>query len=237
MDCLVLRLDAPLMSFGGVLDESANPTERFPGRSLLTGLLGNALGWDHRDVLALQSLQQRLRHAARWDAEPELVIDYHTVDFSQPMFQGTGWTTRGEREDRRGGEASNGTHQRYRHYWANGVCTVAMALVEPGNPSLDVLEQALRAPARPLFLGRKTCLPAEPLWLARREAPGLRTALELEPLADIGPRRRPARIPALWPVEEGVGAQVVRVDDLRDWHNNLHRDTTEYAVGVLEVTP
>lgn len=236
MDCLLLRLDAQLMSFGGVLDESANPTERFPGRSLLTGLLGNAMGWDHRDVAFLQSLQGRLRHAARWDAEPELVIDYHTVDFSQSMFQDTGWTTRGKREDRGGGSASDGTHQRYRHYWANGVCTVAIALAEGGEPSLDTLVRALRVPARPLFLGRKTCVPAEPLWLARREEPDLRTALQHEPLANIGPRRRPSRVAALWPAGDGGGSQIVRVDDLRDWHNNLHRGATEYAVGFLEVS-
>lgn len=235
VDCLLLRLDAPLMSFGGVLDESSNPTDRFPGRSLLTGLLANALGMDHREVAALQSLQPRLRHAARWDAEPEQVVDYHTVDFSQEMFQGTGWTTRGIREDRKGGEASDGTHQRFRHYWANGVCTVAISLTEPGDPSLDALEKALRSPARPLFIGRKTCLPGAPLWLCRRQAPDLRTALQLEPLADIGPRRRPPRIPALWPLEEGHGIQVARIADQRDWNNNLHRGDTDYAMGFLEL--
>lgn len=234
MECLLLRLDAPLISFGGVLDESANPTERFPGRSLLTGLIGNALGLDHRDVQALQSLQTRLRHAARWDAEPELLIDYQTVDFSRPLFQGTGWTTRGRREERKGGSASNGTHQRYRHYWANGVCTIALAL-DPGEPSLGVVEQALLTPSRPLFLGRKTCLPAGPLCLGRREAPSLRSVLAAEPLADIGARRRPARISALWPADEAAGAQSLRVDDLREWTGNLHRGSSDYAMGFLEL--
>ncbi|MCA3130465.1 MAG: type I-E CRISPR-associated protein Cas5/CasD, partial [Rhodocyclaceae bacterium] len=38
MDCLMLRLDAPLISFGGVVIDQINPVERFPGRSLLAGL-------------------------------------------------------------------------------------------------------------------------------------------------------------------------------------------------------
>lgn len=235
MECLLLRLDAPLMSFGGVLDESGNPTERLPGRSLLAGLFGNALGWDHRDRAALQRLQATLRHAARWDAEPERLIDYHTVDFSRPMFQGTGWTTRGAREDRKGGAASNGTHQRYRHYWAGGVCTLAVTIPEVNSLSLGALECALRCPARPLFIGRKTCLPSAPLLLGRRVANNLRQALEREPLADIGPRKRPSRIEAMWPLEDGACEQTLRLDDLRDWSNNLHRGASEYAVGFLEV--
>lgn len=67
------------------------------------------------------------------------------------------WTTRGSKEDRRGGEGSSGTHIRYRHYHADRVQIVALTLV-PSDPAptLDDLENALKHPARPLFLGRKT---------------------------------------------------------------------------------
>ena len=242
MNCLLLRLDAPLMSFGGVMVDQINPTDRFPGRSLLTGLLGNALGWDHRDTQDLQALQERIRHASRWDTEPERIVDYHTVDLGQDFMQGTGWTTRGRREDRGSGEATSGTHQRWRHYWANGCVTVALTLDTsasplPDQPDLDAVEQALRQPARPLFIGRKTCMPAEPVLLGRREAPGLRAALQAEPLADPRGRTRPSRIAACWPLDEGEGAQVLEADDLRDWHHNVHRGRHRYAVGFLEPSP
>jgi len=121
MDCLMLRFDAPLMSFGAVVVDQLNPTWRFPGASMLTGLLGNALGWDHRQTALLQSLQRRLRFAARWDAEPEPLTEYQTVDLGQDFMQDTGWTTRGWREDRGTGDATRGTHQRWRDHWANGV--------------------------------------------------------------------------------------------------------------------
>lgn len=236
MDCLMLRLDAPLMSFGGVVIDQRNPTDRFPGRSLLTGLFANALGWDHRDRDRLDALQSSLRHAARWDTEPQRIEDYQTVDLGQSFMQDTGWTTRGQREDRGSGNATSGTHQRYRHYWANGCVTVAVTLVTPAPASLDALEAALRAPARPLFIGRKTCLPAAPILLGRRQAETLRGAVATQPAADIGVRTAPRYMQACWPASEGGGAEEVEVFDLRDWRNNLHSGTQRYAFGILEST-
>jgi CRISPR system Cascade subunit CasD len=224
------------MSFGGVLIDQINPTDRFPGKSLLTGLLGNALGWDHADQARLSALQAGLRLAARWDAEPTRLIDYHTVDLGHDFLCNTGWTTRGKREDRNGA-SSTGTHQRYRHYWANGCATVAMGLAGADVPTLEQLEAALRAPRRPLFIGRKTCLPSAPLLLGRRQASSLRDALAAEPLAEIGPRHRPSRIEACWPLDDGGAAEQRQVYDLRDWHNNLHAGSERYAVGFLEVRP
>ncbi len=237
MDCLILRFDAPLLSFGAVVVDENNPTWRFPGTAMLAGLLGNALGWDHRDTGHLQALQDRLRFAARWDAEPVPMTDYQTADLGQPFMVDTGWTTRGRREDRKGGTAATGTHQRWRDYWANGVLTVALALDGESPPGLDDLEHALRTPARPLFLGRKSCLPAAPILVGRREAEGVKAALSAEPLADIGPRRRPQSIAALWPLDEDTSDTTEERFDLRDWANNIHRGARRYAVGILELAP
>jgi CRISPR system Cascade subunit CasD len=237
MDCLLLRFDAPLMSFGGVVVDQINPTESFPGSSMLTGLLANALGWEHKDVERLHALQDRLRFAARWDAEPERLTDYQTVDLGQDFLVDTGWTTRGRREDRGKGEATSATHQRWRTYWANGVMTVAVGLGEAGDPSLEALEAALRRPARPLFLGRKPCLPSGPLLLGRRECSSLRDALAKEPPAGVAPRPVPARCRAIWPLDEAEGSARTERYDLRDWPNNIHRGGEVYAEGFLEVAP
>ncbi len=235
MECLVLRFDAPLMSFGAVVVDERNPTWRFPGKSMLVGLLGNALGWDHSDTERLRSLQARLRFAVRWDAEPELMTDYQTVDLGQDFMVDTGWTTRGRREDRKGGSAATRTHQRWREYWANGVATVAIALQGEGRPTLADLERALQAPARPLFIGRKPCLPAAPLLIGRREASGVKAALVAEPLAMVAPRRRPPQIPGLWPLDEGEGTQTEERFDHREWRHNIHLGSERYAVGILKV--
>jgi len=234
MDCLMLRFDAPLMSFGAVVVDQNHPIWRYPGKSMLTGLLGNALGWDHRDMDRLQGLEARLRFAARWDAEPVPIQDYQTVDLGQDFLVDTGWTTRGKREDRAGANSKE-THIRLRDYWANGVMTVALTVTGEESPTLDALETALRYPARPLFIGRKPCLPAAPILIGRRQAESLKAALAAEPLAEIGPRRRPRVIDALWPLDEGPGQGTEERYERRDWRNNIHRGSERYAVGLLEV--
>ena len=203
---------------------------------MLAGLLGNAFGWDHRDTERLQALQDRLRFAARWDAEPEQITDYQTFDLGQSHMVDTSWTTRGHREDRKGGTAATGTHQRWRDYWANGVATVALTLNGHFFPAVEDLEHALQFPARPLFIGRKPCLPTSPVFVGRRKATGGKAALAKEPLADIGPRRRPDRIPALWPLVEAESTDTQERYDQRDWANNIHRGAERYAVGLLEIT-
>lgn len=235
MDCLLLRFDAPLMSFGAVVVDQFNPVWQFPAASQLAGMLGNALGLDHRDADALEALQSRLRFAARWDAEPTAITDYQTVDLGQPSLHETGWTTRGTRESRGKGEATSGTHIRYRDYWANGVATVALTLLGDAQPDLPTLEQALHYPARPLFIGRKVCLPGAPILLGRRGAASLKAALSAERLADIGPRARPARLRACWPDDEGSGALREERFDLRDWHQNAHLGSRGQQTGFLEI--
>lgn len=241
MPCLLLRFDGPLMSFGGVVVDQVNPISAFPGRSMIAGLLANALGWDHRDPAPTQALQGRIRHAARWDVEPERVIDYQTVDLGHDAMRGTGWTTRGRREDRGSGAATTGTHQRWRHYWANGCATVALALASPGHDdasssvALGSIEEALRRPARPLFLGRKACMPAAPILLGARDSDDLMAALAAEPLVSPLGRRRGDRIRACWAVGYGpAGTDLIELDDWRDWHNNVHVGRQSYHVGFLE---
>ena len=41
---LILRLEAPLMAFGGETIDNYGVIRRFPSASMLTGLLANALG-------------------------------------------------------------------------------------------------------------------------------------------------------------------------------------------------
>jgi CRISPR system Cascade subunit CasD len=234
---LILRFDAPLMSFGGVMVDQHGPTERFPGLSLLVGLLGNALGYAHGEAPALESLQARLEYAARWDIEPETLLDYHTVDLGQPQLADAGWTTRGEPEHRSGGPAVHGIHPRFRHYWANGVMTLAVTLDAGPAPTVADLAEALRHPARPLFLGRKTCLPAAPVLLAATVAPDVLTALARIPAATRPGQVPAARLPACWPSRLGAWGtgQTVTVYDRRDWRNQLHTGRRARLEGWLEV--
>jgi CRISPR system Cascade subunit CasD len=237
MDMLLLRFDAPLMSFGGVMVDQHGPTDRFPGLAMLTGLLANALGYRHGDFERLQALQARIHFAARWDLEPEHIIDYHTVDLGQEKMRYPGWTTRGEPEHRAGGaDAKFGTHIRYRHYWANGIMTLALTLEGVGAPNLDELEATLRQPARPLFLGRKTCLPAAPLLLERVQAANVLEALCHCPIHPRAAGSGNEALAACWPVDipGGVHARIVSRHDQRDWRNQIHTGRRDHQEGRIE---
>ena len=93
-----------------------------PIASLVAGLLGNALGYDHHESARLQRLQDRLRFAVRLDRRGEGLVDFHTVDLGQD-FMRQGWTTRHRPQERAGGSAKTGTHIRYRHYRVDSICT------------------------------------------------------------------------------------------------------------------
>lgn len=235
MEVILLRFDGLLMSFGGVMVDHHGPTERFPGLSMLTGLFANALGYRHTDFERLDRLQKRIEFAARWDVAPEPIVDYHTVDLALPKMIGYadikkksehgGWTTLGEPEHRAGGDDRYGTQIRRRHYWADGVMTVAAALLGHDKPNTSDLEIALIQPARPLFLGRKTCLPSTPILICRREAKDVLTALKMAPRASRPGRNGVGRaMEACWPARLGLedGVRTVTVYDRRDWRNQVH---------------
>ena len=237
MDALILRLDAPLMSFGGVMVDHHNVTDRFPAVSLFAGLLANALGWSHGDVEKIGALQDRLIVASRWDIEPEAIVDYHTVDLGQPKMVEPGWTTRGVPEHRDGGSAKKGTHIRLRHYWANGVLTAVLALVDNTAPDLAALESALIQPMRPLFLGRKTCLPNAPILAGLATGQDVLAILKAVPRARCSVRQAASQsMAARWPAEIGDNRedQLKAIYDQRDWKNQWHAGRRIVAEGPIE---
>ena len=245
MDILILRFDAPLMSFGAPIVDRHGVIQPYPAQSMIAGLLANALGYDHSEFDRLQRLQERLQYASRQDRKGQRLQDYQTVDLSKPYMDDDGaWTTRGELEKRKGGSASTGTHIRLRDYWADAIHTVALTL-DPADqsPTIDEIAAALQHPERPLFIGRKTCLPADALFLDRLQAEDLRDALtRIEPAdrADAG-----ASFSAWWPVhpdseppsEEDSSTENMRrpVTDRRDWQNQIHVGERWIAEGEITV--
>jgi CRISPR system Cascade subunit CasD len=99
-----------------------------------------------------------------------------------------------------------------------------MTLDGDGAPDLDQVAAALREPARPLFIGRKCCIPAAPLLLGVVEADSLVGVLASVPRARAAD---PGRLPAAWSDgDDASGAsgesRVVAVTDERDWRNSVH---------------
>lgn len=240
MDVGLFRFDAPLMSFGSVVVDQFNKTDLYPYRAMLVGLIANALGWTRREANRHARLQQHLRYAARRDRTGTVVVDFHTVDFSErgSVASGMGWTFEGVLEERKGGDASEGTHIRYRHYVADTIVTVACCLDdEAAGVRLSEIGEAMQRPARPLFLGRKCCLPASPVWLRHTQSGSLREALEAE--ARLSERGDAGPLPAIWPRSEEPDEGAVlwpRVED-RDWSNSVHVGRSLYVERTVNPEP
>lgn len=251
IDALILRFDAPLMSFGAPIIDNRGVVQPYPALSMMTGLLGNALGVDHAEAQRLERLQQRLRYAVRQDRAGERLRDYQTVDFSKPyMDDNRAWTTRHELETRKGGSASSGTHIRLRDYWADAAYTVALTLDPPGDaPTLQAVSEAMVHPARPLFIGRKACLPAEPV----HDGTVVRAETLVHALSEVKRHRHhddeagaDASTTVWWPVssssaEAHLPEGVVEdhrepVTDRRDWVNQIHVGTRWLARGTMSMT-
>lgn len=224
---LVLRLEAPLVAFGDVMIDNIGPVRATPAASLLTGLLGNALGVRRWEGERLARLQERLVFGCRLDRRGQRFTDFQTARLSR---QDVGWTTRGRVEGRAGGEATYGSpHIRYRDHDADACATVALRLLDAHErPTLDDLALALDEPARPLFLGRKPCLPAGRLVVGMVEAPTVHDALLAAPLPGDGGastrRRTDATMLFAVPADEPcpAGFRAVRATERRDWVAGVH---------------
>lgn len=94
-----------------------------------------------------------LKFGVRADREGEVVTDFHTAHGKQPYLT-------------------------YRHYLSDAVF---LAGFEGDDKFLKKLEQALKSPAFPLFLGRRSCPPSFPIVVGIREN-DLETALANEPM-------------------------------------------------------
>ena len=155
---------------------------------------------------------------ARLEASGSRLTDFQTAQLGAAD---KAWTTWGTVEERRGGAASyNSPHLRYRDYHADLTALLALRL-EPANdsPTLDEVAQALDRPQRPLFIGRKPCLPVGRLVAGWIDADSVLQALQLAPLANGARGWR-----AQWPDGEGQlpGDRLVDVCDERNWTSGVH---------------
>ncbi len=247
MQALILHLEAPLMSFGSPQVDQIGPTGRFPTISQITGLLANALGYAHGDFDRLQALQVRLSIASALVREGEELQDYQTVDLGQAHLRNPAWTTRGRTEHRAGGpDARYGTHIRFRRYRADASGLSAVALTPAKEvPMLSQVGDALMMPARPLFIGRKPCLPSTRLFVGViADANSLTDALTRVPStfpdrwSEIAASDGLTEVMAEWPIVDRdlspEARQVThRVIDRRDWRNQLHGGERVVARGKL----
>jgi len=228
---LLIRLSSPLIAFGGETIDNFGVIRDFPALSMVTGLLANALGWDRGDADAHNRLQARLRIGTRLESPGSQLTDFQTA---QLAANDKGWTTWGAAEERRGGAASyDSPHLRYRDYHADLTALVALRL-DPADeePGLAAIAQALDRPKRPLFIGRKPCLPVGRLMAGWMDADSVLAALQHAKMPRGGGTMR-----VQWPAGEGelAGSESRRLDvcDERNWTSGLHGGWRPVCEGVI----
>lgn len=236
---LLLRLEAPLMAFGGETIDNLGIIRDFPALSMVTGLLANALGWRREDTAQHDRLQERLVVGMRIERQGARMQDYQTA----LLFENDqGWTTQGTPEGRAkspsyapqpdGRKAL--TLQRYRDYHADLSMLVALRL-EPAEepPTMDDLATALDHPARPLFIGRKPCLPSRRLFAGWHEGESVLQVLRSVPWSHHSPDG--ARLQ--WPEGEGIlsGDRALDLCDERNWTSGVHGGWRPIREGRIRV--
>ena len=226
------------MAFGGETIDNYGVIRPFPSASMLTGLLANALGWRRIERDRHQRLQDRLVFASRIDREPAggtAMTDFQTAQLGA---NDQGWTTRGVPEGRAGGANTyNAPHLRYRDFWVDMHVSVVCRL-EPAaaDPTLDALAEALQEPTRPLFIGRKPCLPSESLFSGFVEGDSALAAILSAPLTDAADETAPVRL--LWPDGEGAAGitpnRTYMLTDQRNWISGLHGGGRAVCEGTVD---
>jgi CRISPR system Cascade subunit CasD len=169
---LVLRLAGPLQSWGLRSSFNRRETNAEPTKSGVLGLLAAAAGLSREDPL---DELIPLRLGVRVDQPGTLLRDYHTVsDYrGRPLLQ-SGVNAKGVQ---RPTSPVKHTHVTVRYYLQDAVFVAGVA---GPRDLVETLDHAVRAPAFPLALGRRSCPPTQPVSLGVHEG-DLTAVLEAQP--------------------------------------------------------
>lgn len=150
MSTLLMRLAAPMQSWGADAKFDRRTTQRAPTKSGVTGLVAAAMGRRRNesvdDIAAL-------RFGVRTDREGVLLRDYHTAKSERSAY------------------VTN------RYYLSDAVF---LAGLEGDEALLEQIDAALKRPVYPLFLGRRCCPIEGRVSLGIRRGLTLEQALEGE---------------------------------------------------------
>lgn len=181
MEFLLFQIQAPLASWGGPAVGEYRGSDEHPSQSALFGLLAAALGLRREQEAALQNLQACYAFAIGVQQRGTLLRDYHTAQMpSQSMLKKCAQATRRDELAFPRHEFNNILSSR--DYRQNVRCLLALQvradLAQPVPYSLQELQAALQSPQFVLYLGRKSCPLAAPMWPQIRSAESASQALQ-----------------------------------------------------------
>ncbi|MFJ4920659.1 type I-E CRISPR-associated protein Cas5/CasD [Streptomyces sp. NPDC088725] len=200
---LLLRLAGPLQSWGTRSAFNRRETNPEPTKSGVIGLLAAASGLAREDPLD-ELLPVRL--GIRVDQPGTLLRDYHTVsDYRGRPLPQAGVNAKGIQKPT---SPAKNTHVTIRYYLQDAVF---LAAVGGPRPLLTTLDRAVRAPAFPLALGRRSCPPTQPVSCGVRDG-SIEDVLRKEPWQ--ASRRAREQYAAQWGRERNLGRSLypARID-------------------------
>ncbi|MET7296257.1 type I-E CRISPR-associated protein Cas5/CasD [Streptomyces griseoloalbus] len=211
---LVLRLAGPLQSWGASSRFTRRTTESAPTKSGVVGLLAAAAGVERGDDARLAPLAA-LRFGVRIDQPGTRIRDFHTAHHgvtgaSMPLSE--------------------------RFYLADAVFVAAL---EGDHTLLNGLRDALRAPAYPPYLGRRSCPPSEPVDLGLHEDARLEDVLTSVPWQASDWYRRRHRAPQTLTVlrETAADESPAAADVLRDQPVSFDAAHRRHALRTVVTVP
>lgn len=164
---LLLRLEGALQSWGDHSKWDVRDSGDFPSKSGVVGLLACAMGLERGDP-DIAALSQAMHMAVRADRPGVRMLDFHTVQ-GHPLYNAEGKPR------------SSNTIVSPRWYLQDASFLVALDLPEAWR---DRVEEALRHPVWPIYLGRKSCVPSRPVWECKTDAySGLMDAIRRCPVS------------------------------------------------------
>lgn len=171
---LILRLDGPMQAWGTHTFEDFRPSNLFPTRSGLLGLLGACLGLGRNDLVGQAQLAASVEFSVRVDqtlARPGLARPVSKRNVKLPDFH----TVMDARKV--DGKANKFPVVSRREYLFDAAFTVAVGSKSDATITLAQLAEALRYPSYTPSLGRRSCPLARPLLEGELEAEDALAAL------------------------------------------------------------
>lgn len=203
MNGLILRLAGPLQSWGERSAFMVRDSTDFPTRSGIIGMIAAAEG---RPRTAVIDDYAALGFTIRVDRPGRRLVDFHTIGGGLPR-ELTVPTAKGEHRSE-----AKATLVSYRHHLADAVFTVA---VTGPDDLISRVTAALRDPHWAPYLGRRSCVPDEPLLLRGNATDPVRELLTAVPLS-ASRRTTKDIIPVtfLWDRPSGEADAVIEITDV-----------------------
>ncbi|HFL9795650.1 TPA: type I-E CRISPR-associated protein Cas5/CasD, partial [Escherichia coli] len=161
---LIFQLHGPMASWGGDAPGEVRHTHELPSRSALLGLLAAGVGIRRDDTERLNAFNRHYSLVVCASRNPRWARDYHTVQMPKEVRKARYFSRREELSDP---ELLSAIISR-RDYYTDAWWMVAVATTADAPYSLEQLQDGLRHPVFPLYLGRKShplALPLAPLLL------------------------------------------------------------------------